>query len=118
MELTYTKHGDYYIPDLDIPAQEKVSVNRYGQMHGNYLRKNNRTAYNELLFSGRLNQYLAEIGEQAEKMLALLTEQYEAGGGRKFQFTCPSRSTTVSRAYSAKQAQFQFTCPSRSTTTT
>ena len=78
MELTYTKHGDYYIPDLDIPAQEKVSVNRYGQMHGNYLRKNNRTAYNELLFSGRLNQYLAEIGEQAEKMLALLTEQYAA----------------------------------------
>ena len=56
MELTYTKHGDYYIPDLDIPAQEKVPVNRYGQMHGNYLKKNNRTAYNELLFSGRLNR--------------------------------------------------------------
>ena len=78
MELTYTKHGDYYIPDLDIPAQEKVSVNRYGQMHGNYLKKNNRTAYNELLFSGRLNQYLAEIGEQAEKMFSLLTAQYVA----------------------------------------
>lgn len=40
MELTYTKHGDYYLPDLDIPAKEKVSVNRYGRMHGNYLRKN------------------------------------------------------------------------------
>ena len=40
--------------------------------------KNNRTAYNELLFSGRLNRYLAELGEQAEKMLALLTEQYAA----------------------------------------
>lgn len=78
MELTYTKHGDYYIPDLDIPAQEKVPVNRYGQMHGSYLKKNNRTAYNELLFSGRLNRYLAELGEQAEKMLALLTEQYAA----------------------------------------
>ena len=47
-------------------------------MHGNYLKKNNRAAYNELLFSGRLNQYLAEVGEQAEKMLALLTEQYAA----------------------------------------
>ena len=78
MELTYTKQGDYYIPDLDIPAQEKVPVNRYGRMHGNYLKKNNRTAYNELLFSGRLNRYLAELGEQAEKMLALLTEQYAA----------------------------------------
>ena len=40
MELTYTKHGDYYLPDLDIPAKEIVSVNRYGRMHGNYLRKN------------------------------------------------------------------------------
>ena len=55
-----------------------MPVNRYGQMHGNYLKKNNRAAYNELLFSGRLNQYLAEVGEQAEKMLALLTEQYAA----------------------------------------
>ena len=69
----------FLYPDLvDVPAQEKVPVNRYGQMHGNYLKKNNRTAYNELLFSGRLNRYPAEIGEQAEKMLALLTEQYAA----------------------------------------
>ena len=78
MELTYTKHGDYYLPNLDIPAQEKVPVNRYGQMHGDYLKKNNQTTYNELLFSGRLNRYLAEIGEQSEKMFALLTEQYAA----------------------------------------
>lgn len=78
MELTYTKHGDYYFPNLDISAQEKVPVNRYGQMHSNYLKKNNRTVYNELLFSGRLNQYLVELGEQAEKMLALLTAQYVA----------------------------------------
>ena len=78
MRLTYKKHGEYYLPDLDIPAKEKVSVNRYGRMHGNYLKKNNRTAYNELLFSGRLNRYLAEVGEQAEKMLALLTERYAA----------------------------------------
>ena len=67
--FVYTKYGDYYLPDLDIPAQEQVPVNRYGQMHGNYLKKNNRTAYNELLFSGRLNRYLAELGEQAEKCL-------------------------------------------------
>ena len=78
MKLTYTKYGDYYLPDLDIPAQEQVPVNRYGQMHGNYLKKNNRAAYNELLFSGKLNRYLAELGEQAEKMFALLTEQYAA----------------------------------------
>lgn len=78
MELTYTKRGDYYLPDLDIPAKEKVLINRYGRMHGNYLKKNNRTAYNELLFSGRLSRYLAEVGEQAEKMLALLAERYAA----------------------------------------
>ena len=76
MKLTYTKHGDYYLLNLDIPAQEKVPINRYGRMHGNYLKKNNRTAYNELLFSGRLNRYLAELGEQADKMLTLLTERY------------------------------------------
>ncbi len=70
MELTYTKHGDYYLPDLDIPAKEKVPANRYGRMHGDYLKKNNWAAYNELLLSGRLNRYLEELGEQADKMLA------------------------------------------------
>ena len=70
MELTYTKHGDYYLPNLDIPAKEKVPANRYGRMHGDYLKKNNWAAYNELLFSGRLNRYLEELGEQADKMLA------------------------------------------------
>ena len=44
MELTYTKYGDYYLPDLDIPAKEKKSVNRYGQMHGDYLRRRNKPA--------------------------------------------------------------------------
>ncbi|MBQ0037082.1 MAG: TnpV protein [Clostridiales bacterium] len=78
MELTYTKHGDYYLPDLDIPTKEKVSVNQYGRLHGDYLKKHNHPVYNELLFSGRLNQYLSELGEQAEKMLALLTAQYAA----------------------------------------
>ena len=70
MELTYTKHGDYYLPDLDIPAKEKVPANRYGRMHGDYLKKNNWAAYNELLLSSRLNRYLEELGEQADKMLA------------------------------------------------
>ena len=78
MELTYTKCGDYYLPDLDIPAKEKVSVNRYGRMHGDYLRRRNKPVYDELLLSGRLTQYLAELGEQVEKMLALLTAQYAA----------------------------------------
>ena len=39
MELTYMKHGDYYLPNLDIPAQEKVPVNRYGRMHGDGIRQ-------------------------------------------------------------------------------
>ena len=54
----------------DIPAKEKVPANRYGRMHGDYLKKNNWAAYNELLLSGRLNRYLEELGEQADKMLA------------------------------------------------
>ncbi|MDO5343247.1 MAG: TnpV protein [Bacteroidia bacterium] len=78
MELTYTEHGDYYLPELNIPTQEKMQLNRYGRMHGDYLKKNKRTAYNELLFSDRLSRYLAELGEQTEKMLTLLTEQYAA----------------------------------------
>lgn len=59
-----------------IPAKEKVPVTRYGRMFGDYLKKNNRFAYNKLLFSSRLNRYLAELGEQAEKMLIETQQTY------------------------------------------
>ena len=78
MELTYTKCGDYYLPDLDITEEEKIKVNRFGRLHGEYLKKHKLGVYNELLLSGRLNRYLAEIGRQADNELAMLIEHYTA----------------------------------------
>ena len=78
MGLTYTKHGEYYFPDLDIAEAEKLEINRYGWLHGQYLHKHQPMVYDELLFAGRLNQYLADLGKQAEEMLRLLTKRYAA----------------------------------------
>lgn len=106
MELTYTKHGDYYLPDLDIPAQEKVSVNRYGQMHGNYLKKNNRTAYNELddpdfvpkpaLTSSE--EYASELQMDYMQLVQHLLQKYGKAKGDYFLTeTCATKNKKITR---------------------
>ena len=74
--LKYGLVGDYYLPELDIPEEEKIPVNRYGKLHGRYLKQHDRITYDRLFFSGKLNRYLAGLGRQAEEMLERLIRQY------------------------------------------
>lgn len=62
---TYTRQGDYYIPDLTLPPQEEFFIGRFGQMHLRYIKKNKRGLYTNLLTSGELNRYLHTMDEQA-----------------------------------------------------
>lgn len=76
MELTYTKHGDYYLPDLALPEDTGTrSIGIYGQRHRHYLKTHRKVAYTQLLTSGRLHSYLADIDEQAREILNLLVKQ-------------------------------------------
>lgn len=73
---TYIRHGDYFIPYLTLPEEEGNKViGVWGQRHDHYLREHKRVAYTNLLTSGKLNSYLADIDEQAEKMFFRLVEQ-------------------------------------------
>ena len=68
--LWYELRGDYYIPCLAVPAQEERPIGIWGQRHLRYIKKERKTLYTELLTSGRLNSYLADINEEAtEQML-------------------------------------------------
>lgn len=64
--ISYTLQGDYYLPDLVLPAEEQVEVGIWGQRHLRHIKQNQRALYTNLLISGKLNSYLADINQQAE----------------------------------------------------
>ena len=79
--LWYELHGDYYLPCLTVPLEEQRPVGVWGQRHLRYLRQHRKVLYTELLVSGRLNGYLADLNEQAETMFLRLIDQMAAREG-------------------------------------
>ena len=71
---TYHWEGDYLIPDL-VLLEEDRPISIWGQRHLRYIKQERKLLYTELLTSGRLNAYLADINAQAEGRMLLLTEQ-------------------------------------------
>ena len=74
--LWYELIGDYYIPCLTLPAEEEKPIGIWGQRHLRYLKEYHRATYTNLLTSGKLNSYLAEIDEQAKDMFFRLVKEY------------------------------------------
>ena len=73
--IWYTLVGDYYIPNLTLPEEER-SIGRYGRLHGEYLRETKRHTYNDLILTGRLWTCLADLDEQAEERLNHIIRQF------------------------------------------
>ena len=67
--IEYHLEGDYYIPNLVLPKQEKVTLNKYGRMRLKYLKENKKAEYSIMLMDGTLNKHLKEIQETAQKRL-------------------------------------------------
>lgn len=73
---TYTRQGDYNLPCLSLPAEkENRPIGVWGQRHLRYLRQHRKVFYTNLLTSGKLDSYLADIDKQAEDMFFRLVEQ-------------------------------------------
>lgn len=72
---TYEQQGDYFIPCLTLPTEEQVEIGVWGQRHLRYIKQHHKLRYTNLLTSGKLNGYLAEIDEQAEDMFFRLVKQ-------------------------------------------
>ena len=74
--LWYELWGDYYIPCLTLPTEkENKPIGLWGQRHKRYLQEHRKATYTMLLTSGRLNNYLTTIDEQAENMFFRLVKQ-------------------------------------------
>lgn len=73
--ISYTLQGDYYLPDLELPAEEQQPIGVWGQRHLWYIKQYRKALYTNLLISGKFNSYLADINRQAEEMFSRLVKQ-------------------------------------------
>lgn len=73
---SYVRQGDYLIPCLTLPAEKEQPIGVYGQRHLRYLKQYRRITYTNLLTSGKLNAYLAEIDGQAKELFFRLVKEY------------------------------------------
>ena len=77
MELSYTKVGDYLLPNLTIEKQNSEKINKYGYLRLHYLMKNNKPLYTTLLMQNELTNHLVSVSSEAENRLNILMEQYK-----------------------------------------
>lgn len=68
--------GDYYLPELALPPKEEKLIGIWGQRHLQYFKEYKQFVYLNLLTSGRLNEYLASVDEQAEDMFSQMVKEY------------------------------------------
>lgn len=74
--IDYVLVGDYYIPDLKLPEEERP-IGKYGRMHREYLRENHPILFNELALRFQLWTYLADINEQAQERFQIIISQMQ-----------------------------------------
>ena len=83
MEITYTRQGDYLLPNLTLPEQDNRPIGLWGQQRLRYIKRSRPILYTNLLTKCKLNEYLADIDEQAQKMYDELVKAFAKEEDRK-----------------------------------
>ena len=94
---TYIRHGDYLIPCLTLPEEEQRFIGVWGQRHLRYLKEYRRGVYLNMLTSGRLNDYLADIEEQAQERFERIVEKMKRAQGITEQLKAVNQMEWVAR---------------------
>ena len=100
--LWYELQGDYYIPCLTMPEEEQKPIGVWGQRHLRHIKQNSKVLYLNLLTSGKLNGYLADIDKQAEDMLSRLVKQMAEREGVTEQLKADNQMEWVGRMNSIR----------------
>ena len=79
--LWYELIGDYYIPVLTLSSEEQRSIGKWGRMRREYLKEHRPILFNDLILSGQLWTYLADLNEQAQERLSVIVEQMKEAEG-------------------------------------
>ena len=81
MEITYSKCGEYYIPDLALQEEELPPIGKYGRMRKRYLKEHRPVLFTNLLTAGKLYRHLAEVDQACEDRMELLIMQMAENEG-------------------------------------
>ena len=99
---TYRQEGDYFLPNLAVPENAPVGI--WGQRRRQYLREHRKALYNALLLSGKLDNHLADINQQAEDMFFQLVKQMAEQEGITEQLKADSQMEWVGRMNNIRSA--------------
>ena len=80
MNINYIRSGDYFIPDLKLP-EETRPIGKWGRLHREYLKEHHPIRFNNLVLSGDLWTYLADLNEQAQQRMETLIAQLKTAEG-------------------------------------
>ena len=80
MNISYIRSGDYFIPDLKLP-EETRPIGKWGRMHRDYLKEHHPNRFNDLVLSGNLWTYLADLNEQTQQRMDTLITQMKITEG-------------------------------------
>ena len=78
---TYTRQGDYCLPDVCLPPEEERPIGIYGQRRRAFLKAHHRVLYYNLLTAGTLDGHLADIEEQAQELFSRMVKQHAVADG-------------------------------------
>ena len=96
--ISYTLHGDYYLPDLALPEEENTpEIGLWGQRHLRHIKQHRKLLYLNLMTTGRLCSYLADLDKQAEDMLFRLVKQMAEREGVTEQLKAENQMEWVAR---------------------
>ena len=80
MNIPYIRSGDYFIPDLKLP-EETRPIGKWGRMHRDYLKEHRPIRFNNLVLSGNLWTYLADLNDQSQQRMETLIAQLKTAEG-------------------------------------
>lgn len=93
---TYRQEGDFLIPNLEMPQNERP-IGIWGKRHLRYIKQNKKSLYIELKMSGKLNDHLADVNEEAEEMFHRLVKQLAEKQGVTEQLKADNQMEWVGR---------------------
>ena len=96
-KITYTRQGDYLLPDLKLPEQPQVEIGIWGKRHLQYIKQHHPIRYTNLLTSCELTAYLVNIDEEADELFNRLVNQLSMQEGVTEQLKTDNQMIWVAR---------------------
>ena len=106
---TYIKQGDYLLPNLILPAEKETgNIGTWATRHKRYLKQYHKVLYYNLLTSGKMNSYLADIEQQAQLLFLRLVKQMADADGISETLKANDQMEWVGRMNNVRSRAFEI----------